>query len=192
MHYGHLHPDSHLILDQAALGIDTHFTFSSDILTQARIWLQNIRQIFYREVIDRRRLPADNPMSVTQAFLLATRNGALALRRSDIGVLARGAKADLLVWHGRAPSLLGWTDPVAAIMLHANVGDIKHVMVNGEFRKRDWKITVPGYEALQDRFLQSAKRIQGLWREMAVLVTEGESSGGVGFEKPAMADVERG
>ena len=137
MHYGHLHPNSHLTLDQEALGIDTHFTFSSDILTQARLWLQSVRKIFYREVVDRRRLPAKNPMSANQAFLLATRNGALALRRSDIGVLAPGAKADLLVWNGRAPSVLGWADPIAAIMLHANVGDIKHVMINGKFKKRE-------------------------------------------------------
>ncbi|KAK0714185.1 hypothetical protein B0T26DRAFT_813813 [Lasiosphaeria miniovina] len=32
MHYGHTHPYSH----QAALGVDTHFTFSADIVTQAR------------------------------------------------------------------------------------------------------------------------------------------------------------
>ncbi|KAL7773225.1 hypothetical protein CFE70_003189 [Pyrenophora teres f. teres 0-1] len=163
MHYGHLHPSSHLILDQSALGIDTHFTFSSDILTQARLWLQSVREIFYREVIDRRHLPAENPMSATQAFLLATRNGALALRRPDIGVLCAGAKADLLVWNGRAPSLLGWTDPVAAVVLHANVGDIKHVMVGGEFRKKDGVLTVKGYDGLQDRFLESARRIQGIW-----------------------------
>jgi len=39
MHYSHDHPNSHLIQDQASLGIDTHFAFSSDILTQARLWL---------------------------------------------------------------------------------------------------------------------------------------------------------
>ncbi|KAI4630384.1 hypothetical protein J4E80_001319 [Alternaria sp. BMP 0032] len=192
MHYGHLHPNSHLIMDQAALGIDTHFTFSSDILTQARLWLQSVRKIFYREVVDRRHLPAENPMSVNQAFLLATRSGALALRRSDIGILAPGAKADLLVWNGRAPSVLGWTDPIAAIMLHANVGDIKHVMINGEFKKRDWQLTVPGYTALQDRFLESAGKIQDHWREMPLPVTEGEADNGVAFEKPMMADIERG
>src|SRR5262245_32249284 len=38
MHFGHLHPGSHLIQDQAAMGVDTHFTFSADILTQSRIW----------------------------------------------------------------------------------------------------------------------------------------------------------
>ncbi|KAI1583957.1 amidohydrolase family protein [Pyrenophora tritici-repentis] len=192
MHYGHLHPNSHLILDQSALGIDTHFTFSSDVLTQARLWLQSIRKIFYREVIDRRELPAENPMSATQAFLLATRNGALALRRSDIGVLCAGAKADLLVWNGRAPSLLGWTDPVAAVVLHANVGDIKHVMVGGEFRKKDGVLTVDGYERLQDRFLESARRIQGIWREMELPVTLGEAQNGVQFETPMRADVEQG
>ncbi|KAH7105042.1 hypothetical protein BKA62DRAFT_691494 [Auriculariales sp. MPI-PUGE-AT-0066] len=35
MHYGHTDPVSHLVMDQASLGIDTHFTFSTDILTQA-------------------------------------------------------------------------------------------------------------------------------------------------------------
>jgi cytosine/adenosine deaminase-related metal-dependent hydrolase len=192
MHYGHLHPNSHLIMDQEALGIDTHFTFSSDILTQARLWLQSVRKIFYREVVDRRHLPAENPMSVNQAFLLATRSGALALRRSDIGILAPGAKADLLVWNGRAPSVLGWTDPIAAIMLHANVGDIKHVMINGEFKKRDWQLTVPGYTALQDRFLESAQRIQEYWRQMPLPVTEGTADNGVTFEEPMMADIQRG
>lgn len=192
MHYGHLHPNSHLIMDQIALGIDTHFTFSTDILTQARLWLQSVRKILFREVVDHRRLPANNPMSVNQAFLLATRSGAQALRRSDIGILAAGAKADLLVWNGRAPSVLGWTDPIAAIMLHANVGDIKHVMVNGEFKKRDSQLTVPDYTKLQDRFLDSAKRIQDMWREMPLPVTEGAASNGVLYEKPMEADIERG
>ncbi|KAF1837858.1 Metallo-dependent hydrolase [Decorospora gaudefroyi] len=192
MHYGHLHPYSHLIMEQQALGVDTHFTFSSDILTQARIWLQSARQTFYRQVVDDRHIPADNPMSVNQAFLLATRSGALALRRSDIGILAPGAKADLLVWNGRAPSLLGWSDPVAALMLHANVGDIKHVMVDGRFRKRDGVLSVEGYEALQDRFLESANRIQRVWREMPLPVTTGESGSGVDFERPVEADIKRG
>lgn len=192
MHYGHLHPNSHLIMDQASLGIDTHFTFSSDILTQARLWLQSVRKTLYTEVVNRRHLPARNPMSVNQAFLLATRNGGLALRRPDIGILAPAAKADILVWNGRAPSVLGWTDPIAAIMLHANVGDIKHVMVNGMFQKRNGQLTAKDYVGLQDRFLKSASRIQQMWREMPLPVSEGEAANGVEFEEPMQADVERG
>lgn len=131
-------------------------------------------------------------MSVNQAFLLATRNGGLALRRPDIGVLTAGAKADLLVWNGRAPSILGWSDPIAAIMLHANVGDIKHVMVNGVFQKRNGELTAKDYAGLQDRFLESARRIQGMWRDMPLPVSEGEAQNGVEFEEPMEAHVERG
>lgn len=119
MHYGHGHHVSHLIQDQASLGIDTHFTYSGDILTQARIWLQSTRRTLHKEVLDRWHVPGANPFSVNQAFLLATRNGGLALHREDIGVLAVGAKADLIVWDGTSPSLLGWNDPVAAVILHA-------------------------------------------------------------------------
>ncbi|KAH6612045.1 hypothetical protein C7974DRAFT_90426 [Boeremia exigua] len=192
MHYGHLHPNSHLILDQASLGVDTHFTFSTDILTQARIWLQSVRKILYGEVVDRRRVPANNPMSVNQAFQLATRSGGLAMRRPDLGVLAAGAKADLVVWSGRSPSLLGWRDPVAAIMLHASVGDVKHVMVDGQFVKRDGKLTTQNYEGLQERFLQSAERIQDAWAEMPIPASESEASAGVPYERALEVDVQRG
>lgn len=192
MHYGHLHPNSHLIMDQVALGVDTHFTFSTDILTQARMWLQSVRQVLFREVVDRRRAPASNPMSAVQAFLLATRSGGLAMRRRDVGVLAVGAKADVVVWDGRSPALLGWRDPVAAVMLHASVGDVKHVVVDGEFVKRDGRLTASGYEDVRERFLQSAERIQDAWAEMSPPVLEGVARSGVPFERPLEADVQRG
>jgi hypothetical protein len=77
-------------------------------------------------------------------------------------------------------------------MLHANVGDIKHVMIDGIFKKRDGQLTVTGYTALQDRFLESAKRIQDIWRQMPLPVTEGKAENGVQYEKPMLADIERG
>ena len=149
-------------MDQASLGIDTHFTFSTDILTQARLWLQATRRLIYQQTADRWEVPTTNPFSVNQAFLLATRNGGLALGRNDIGVISTDAKADIVVWDGRSPALLGWTDPVAAIILHASVGDIEHVLVDGEFRKRDKKLVIDGYADVQARFLESAKRIQAI------------------------------
>jgi len=191
-HYGHDHPHSHLFLDQASLGVDTHFTYSSDILTQARSWLQYVRQILYREVIQRFKVPGNNPMSVEQAYLLATRNGGLALRRPDLGILAPGAKADLLVWNGRSPSLLGWSDPIAAIILHASVGDIKHVMVNGQFKKRDGQLTQSNYLELQDRFLSSSKRLQEIWKQMPMPALEGQFFNGLAFERTFEADVVQG
>ncbi|PNS19810.1 hypothetical protein CAC42_7777 [Sphaceloma murrayae] len=193
MHFGHDHPVTHLVQDQASLGVDCGWTYSGDILTQARIWLQVVRRTLYREVLQRRQVPSNNPMSVEQAFLLATRNGGLALRRPDIGVLAEGAKADLLVWNGQSLNMLGWDDPVAAVILHANIGDLKHVMVDGVFKKRDYKLLVEGYEALRSRFLETARKIQAVYKDAAKNITyEGANQIGSVYVPTFEADVLRG
>lgn len=166
MHYGHDHPSSHLIMDQAALGVDTHFTYSTDIVGQARIWLQSARLVAFRQELQKSQINVRNPMSAKQAFLLATRNGALALRRDDLGVIKVGAKADLVVFDGTSPNMLGWSDPVAAIILHSHVSDVQHVLVDGEFRKRDGKIVFGDFKAVSERFLKSRDRIQELWASM--------------------------
>ncbi|EFQ34199.1 amidohydrolase [Colletotrichum graminicola M1.001] len=190
MHYGHTHPHSHLIQDQGALGIDTHFTYSSDVLTQARIWLQSTRRLLYQQVLARWRIPTTTPMTVNQAFLLATRKGGLALRRSDIGIIAEGAKADVIVWDGESPALLGWVDPVAAVILHASVGDVEHVLVDGKFVKKDRKLVVPGYSDVKKRFLESARKIQQTWKETPFTTLAGEfSSSGAPYEAPISVDV---
>ncbi|KAK4224323.1 amidohydrolase family protein [Podospora fimiseda] len=169
MHYGQTHPFSHSIQDQSSLGIDTHITFSSDILTQARIWLQQTRYDLYLPLLSQNKIPGTNPMSVEQAFLLATRNGALALRRgNDLGGIFIGAKADLVIWDGESPGMLGWVDPVAAVILHANVGDIEGVVVDGKWVKRGGKLTGKGYGDARKKFLRSARRLQGIWKGMEV------------------------
>ncbi|KAH2770836.1 hypothetical protein KXW10_005937 [Aspergillus fumigatus] len=194
-HYGHDHPSSPYIMDQSSLGIDTHFTYSADIVGQARMWLQEVRLRLYAQALDCWDIPPNNPMSVEQAFLLATRAGGLALRRPDIGVLVEGAKADLVVFDGTSPNMLGWVDPVAAVILHSNPGDVEHVLVNGEFRKRDFKLVVPGNLAeIQQRFLASARRIQEVWKQMPLPVLEGSfpNTPGVNYSKAVTADVVRG
>jgi N-acyl-D-aspartate/D-glutamate deacylase len=118
---------------------------------------------------------------VNQAFLLATRQGALALRRPDLGVIKIGAKADLVVFDGRTPSMLGWLDPVAAVILHANVGDIAHVLVDGKFVKRDGKLTYEKYGELVDRFLASAERLRKGMLARPVPLLEGNFFGSMGY-----------
>ncbi|KAF7331677.1 5-methylthioadenosine/S-adenosylhomocysteine deaminase [Mycena kentingensis (nom. inval.)] len=191
MHYGHTDPNSHLITDQAALGVDTHFTFSTDILTQARIWLQAARYRIYALVLDTWRLPKANPMSATQAFMLATRNGGLALRRPDLGVIKEGAKADVVLWDGEAPNMLGWVDPVAAVILHAHVGNVEAVLVDGKWKKRDGKIVDEGYAEVRERFLRSAERIHQVYREMPP-VDLGDSFLGTPFGDVLTVDTQRG
>ncbi|KAI2472854.1 amidohydrolase family protein [Annulohypoxylon bovei var. microspora] len=178
MHYGHSHPNGHHIQDQAALGVDTFHTFSSDVITQARMWLQRTRSRLYDQVLERWEIPKNNPMSVYQVFLMATRQGGLALRRPDLGVICVGAKADLVVFDGRSPGMLGWRDPVAAVILHANVGDIEHVLVDGKFRKRDGKLTFDNYDSVVDRYLASVDRVQKAVLNRPDPVIEGRFMGG--------------
>ncbi|CAI6237429.1 unnamed protein product [Periconia digitata] len=165
-HYGHGQATGHLISPQASLGVDTAFTFSGDMLSQARLWLQTVRNTNYRKTLDAGLIPNKTPMKVEQAFLLATRQGGLALRRPDIGVLQVGAKADIVVFNGDAPNMLGWSDPVAAVILHANSGDIQHVLVDGQFRKRDFKLSGEGvkwsWDDVKSRFVEAARAIQPL------------------------------
>ncbi|KAG7284786.1 hypothetical protein NEMBOFW57_009398 [Staphylotrichum longicolle] len=177
MHYGQTHPVSYSIQDQASLGVDTHITFSTDILTQSRIWLQQARYERYLDVLEQDKLPRSNPMSVEQAFLLATRHGALALRRPDLGIIAEGAKADLLVWDGTSPAMLGWVDPVAAVILHASVGDIEAVLVDGKWAKRGGKLVARGWPEARARFLRSAQRLQAVWRGMPLPEPPAEFNG---------------
>jgi cytosine/adenosine deaminase-related metal-dependent hydrolase len=163
-HYSHCQNTGRSISDQASLGIDTNFTFSGDMITQARMWLQSARHANYQQTLKSGFLPKQTPMSVEQAFLLATRQGARALRRQDIGVLTIGAKADIAIFNGESPSMLGWRDPVAAVILHANASDIEHVIVGGEFRKRDYKLVGKKHDwnTVKQRFLDVCRRVQPL------------------------------
>ena len=162
MHYGHGQQTSRLVQDQASLGIDTNFTFAGDILTQARIWLQSVRNVSYNNALDTGKIPRRNPMTVEDAFLLATRRGGRAVHRDDIGVLRIGAKADIVCFNADSPNMVGWTDPIAAVVLHANVGDIKDVMVGGEFRKRDGNLVLKhgNWPGFSKKFAEVARRIQ--------------------------------
>lgn len=162
-HHGHGQKTGRLISDHASLGCDGNWTYSGDILGQARLWLQTVRHTNYLRTLEKGVLPNRNPMTVEQGFLLATRQGGRALRRDDIGVLKVGAKADIVVWNGESPNLLGWRDPIAAVLLHANVGDVEHVLVDGQWKKRDFKLVLSGnlgWDEVKTKFLDAAKRIQ--------------------------------
>ena len=163
MHEGHGQVTSSLVLDHASLGTDTNWNISGDILLQSRLWLQSVRKANYQKTLDQGLVPRQNPMSVVDAFLLATRQGGRALHRGDIGVLKVGAKADIVCFSGDSPNMIGWTNAVAAVVLHANVGDIEHVLVGGQFRKRNGALVTKTstWTDIAANFTELAHRIQG-------------------------------
>lgn len=113
-------------------------------------------------------------MSVNQAFLLATRQGGLALRRPDLGVIAPGAKADIAVIDTQSPSLWAWNDPVAAVILHSQISDIEHVLVDGKFVKRDFQLTNSNRTAIVNAFRATAARLQTIWTDQPQLDLVGQ------------------
>lgn len=157
-HFGHGNPHSHLVQDQAALAADSVFGYSTSLVSQARMWLQSVRDRLQRRHVDEWYINTNTPMSVNQAFYLATRAGGLALHRPDLGIIAEGAKADLVMYDTTGPDLLGWRNPVAAIILHSNPGDISDVMVGGKFVKRNFKLTFGKYNQLKSQFKRSAEK----------------------------------
>lgn len=192
MGFGLGRPTSNMIIDQASLGVDTHAFQSSDLVSQARLFLQSTRSAVTDELFRKWQAPGSNPMSVVQAFLLATRNGGLALRRPDLGVLRVGAKADIVVWDGTSPSMLGWLDPVAAIILHSNVGDVEHVIVDGKFVKRDHKLVFGDYDNVKSRFLEAARQIHEDWRNIPRPQLDPRTQSGALIVRPDEVDITAG
>lgn len=70
-------------------------------------------------------------------FDAATVDAANALGRSDLGRLAVGSKADLVVFKGDSPALAVMRDPIKSIVYHASPRDVRAVVVNGAQTVRD-------------------------------------------------------
>lgn len=127
--------------DNASLGVDGHTITGGSLLTEARIGLQNARHMFGEHYMKHGKTPRSIPdsLSVEAAFNLATIKGAKAVRLSkNIGRVAEGFRADLVVFDALSPSMVAAAqhDPVAAIVLHSSPADIDTVIIDGIVRKR--------------------------------------------------------
>jgi 5-methylthioadenosine/S-adenosylhomocysteine deaminase len=69
--------------------------------------------------------------TAADVFDAATLGGAQALGRDDLGRIAVGARADLVLWKGAAWGLTPLRDPVKNIVYNATAEDVDRVWVNG-------------------------------------------------------------
>jgi cytosine/adenosine deaminase-related metal-dependent hydrolase len=74
-----------------------------------------------------------SPLATTGAdvFNAATLGGAKALGREDLGRLAPGAKADIVIFSGDSMNMVPLRDPVNNIVFSAEMEDVDTVIVNG-------------------------------------------------------------
>jgi|TARA_B110000495_G_C22996958_1_gene587856 5-methylthioadenosine/S-adenosylhomocysteine deaminase len=75
--------------------------------------------------------------SAADLIKAATTSGATALRRSDLGVISKGAKADLVVFDMHKPHLFPVWDPLRALVWNGSGADVSTVMVDGEVLLKD-------------------------------------------------------
>lgn len=82
-------------------------------------------------------------------FDAATVNGADALRRPDLGRLAPGSKADLIVVDFDRPHIGQQIDPIQTLLLAGHGRDVRHVMVDGRWSMFDG--VIPGVDEAADK-----------------------------------------
>ncbi|PGH10875.1 hypothetical protein AJ79_05235 [Helicocarpus griseus UAMH5409] len=129
---------------QCSLGIDCHSNNSSDMMTQMRLALQAERSRRNQIKLDKGEIPLLKiEGTVKDVFRLATMQGARAVKmEKEIGSLEVGKRGDVVVFEGRSTGMVcaAAQDPVAAIVLHASVGDVGTVVVDGVVRKREGRL----------------------------------------------------
>jgi cytosine/adenosine deaminase-related metal-dependent hydrolase len=169
--------DSIGLQENASLGVDCHSATAGSIISEARLGLQNGRNHFNEYYMKQNKIPRALPesLSVEAAFNLATIKGAEALRMSDqIGRIAEGYKADLVIFDALSPGMVGGAqhDPVAAVILHSSPADIESVIVDGIIRKKDGKLLPVSVDA----GAKSAIRNETLeWSSIAKEIVESRS-----------------
>lgn len=95
------------------------------------------------------------------ALRMATANGARALGWSDVGTIAGGMRADLVVIDGRNLDHGPVIDPVHNLIYTANSGMVRHVLVDGRAVVRDGRVTTLDEAALHEE----AEKVVGAYLE---------------------------
>lgn len=152
---------------QCSLGIDCHSNNSSSIPGEMRLALQSARDEYNQKFILKGKAPRKVKNTVEEAFNFGTILGARAIgMEGQIGSIEPGKLADLTIFDALSPSMVcaAEHDPVAAIVLHSQPGDIHIVIVDGKIRKCDGSLVPIQVNA-------GAKRVAGKteldWNDVA-------------------------
>ena len=124
-----------------SLSIDVVTTVPGDMFTQMRAAFGAERARVNAVAWEADTAVPDTILTADKLLEMATINGAHVAGLEDrVGSLTPGKKADVVVIDATAINVAPIHDPVAAVTLCADVSNVEHVIVDGEFRKRDFKL----------------------------------------------------
>ncbi|GIC87374.1 uncharacterized protein Aud_003758 [Aspergillus udagawae] len=164
----------------SSIGTDSNSICTSFIPAQARTALQTTRARQMAENIRNGTWDGTIGPRAEDAFNLATVLGARAIGLGDeIGSLAVGKKADIVIFQGQTPTMIPASeyDPIAAIILHSSVRDVQTVIVDGVIRKENGnlcQISIPADIKENDEISASERESLG-WKGVAKLLRDSRS-----------------
>jgi cytosine/adenosine deaminase-related metal-dependent hydrolase len=144
-----------------SIGIDLESVLAGDLLALARVALSMQRALDNAEA--RRAtgtIPQTTTIAVRQALRWITVEGARMLgRAADIGSLAPGKLADLVMIDATALNLTPVHDPVATVVMQAGTGNIEAVMIGGAWKKRHGRLLAENLPARRAALIASGQRL---------------------------------
>lgn len=143
-------------------------SLSGDYVTQAggdmfgvmRMALSVSRGVQGRDAFNAMRGIDEWDLHVGDMLDFATAGGAASLGHgSEIGRLAPGMQADIVLIDARSLRLMPMNDPVATIVMQATPGDVDTVMIGGRILKQDGRLTNPDLDEIIGRLADCRNRL---------------------------------
>jgi len=101
--------------------------------------------------------------TAADVFNAATLGGARALGRDDLGRIAVGAKADLLLFDAGSTWLAPLRDPIKNVVYSAQASDVHTVMINGKIVMRNGTVLTVDERAVNLALQEAGDR---MWSQM--------------------------
>jgi 5-methylthioadenosine/S-adenosylhomocysteine deaminase len=144
MQMGHGWPPTLKAIDhdlRPSLSIDVVTTVPGDMFTQMRAAFACDRARVHEAAFEPNEQVPKDCLTAEQMLRAATIDGAYVAGLEDrTGSLTPGKQADVVIIDGTSLAVAPIIDPVAAVVLSADVSHVDTVFVNGEVRKRDGKL----------------------------------------------------